>query len=175
MYDHCLNGELNSGDVSMMVMATTFVMLQTPAMGIAQAGLIRRKNALSMIMQVLFGLVIGSLLWFIAGFSLTFGPSLGGVIGSPEWSMLIAIDVNDCMPNGMAPTIPVSIFFGTITDSLPSRSPTRHMTRHSTHACIPDCPTYAVRTTCPHLPPLRSPPYDHCFSLPSLLKPSWSR
>jgi Amt family ammonium transporter len=162
MYDHCLNGELNSGDVSMMVMATTFVMLQTPAMGIAQAGLIRRKNALSMIMQVLFGLVIGSLLWFIAGFSLTFGPSLGGVIGSPEWSMLIAIDVNDCMPNGMAPTIPVSIFFGTITESLPSRSPTRH-----------DEPLHArVYTRLPdlrgthHLPP---PPTSTLSSVRSLL------
>ena len=36
-----------------MMMATTFVMLQTPALGLCQAGLIRRKNALSMLMQLL--------------------------------------------------------------------------------------------------------------------------
>ena len=103
--------QFEPGDVGMMIMATTFVMLQTPAMGIAQAGLIRRKNALSMIMQVLSGLVIGSLLWYVIGFSLTFGPSLFGIIGSPQWALLIDIDVNDCMPNGLGDTIPVSVFF----------------------------------------------------------------
>ena len=49
----------------MMITATTFVMLMTPAMGIAQAGMIRRKNALSMIMQTMAGMVIGSLLWLV--------------------------------------------------------------------------------------------------------------
>ena len=47
----------------MMMAATAFVMLQTPAMGIAQAGMIRRKNSLSMLMQTLSGL-FGSILWF---------------------------------------------------------------------------------------------------------------
>ena len=65
-----------------MIFATTFVMIQTPAMGIAQAGMIRRKNSLSMLMQTLTGLVVGSLLWFSVGFSLTFGPSNGGFIGN---------------------------------------------------------------------------------------------
>ena len=74
--------QLNDGDTSFMIMATTFVMLQTPALGLAQAGIIRRKNALSMLMQTLTGFVIGSLLWFICGFSLSFGPSFHGFIGN---------------------------------------------------------------------------------------------
>ena len=53
--------DLNDGDIAMMMAATAFVMLQTPAMGIAQAGMIRRKNALSMLMQTLSGLVFGSI------------------------------------------------------------------------------------------------------------------
>ena len=44
---------LSDSDTGFMIMATTFVMLQTPALGLCQAGLIRRKNALSMLMQVL--------------------------------------------------------------------------------------------------------------------------
>ena len=40
---------------------TTLVMLQTPAMGIAQAGMIKRKNALSMLMQTISGMCIGSI------------------------------------------------------------------------------------------------------------------
>jgi Amt family ammonium transporter len=42
----------SAGDTAMMMFGTTLVMLQTPAMGIAQAGMIRRKNSLSMMMQV---------------------------------------------------------------------------------------------------------------------------
>jgi Amt family ammonium transporter len=52
-------------------------------MGIAQAGMIRRKNSLSMMMQCVSGMAIGSLLWYVVGYSLTFGPDVGGIIGDP--------------------------------------------------------------------------------------------
>eukprot|EP00757_Euglenozoa_sp_SAG-D1_P023917 gene23917-10055_t len=41
----------NTGDTAFMLGACTFVFMQTPAAGLAQAGLVRRKNALSIIMQ----------------------------------------------------------------------------------------------------------------------------
>src|SRR3989338_4090645 len=75
--------KINDGDVAMMCLATAFVMLMTPAAGIAQAGMIRRKNALSMLMQNLTGMCIGSILWYIVGFALVFGDSIGGLIGNP--------------------------------------------------------------------------------------------
>lgn len=81
-------------------------------MGLAQAGLIRRKNSLSMLMQVLFGMVLGSLLWFICGFSLAFGPSLGdaGVLGDPLHHAFFAnVPLDDCLPD-LADTIPASLF-----------------------------------------------------------------
>ena len=88
------------------------VMMQTPAMGLAQAGMIRRKNSLSMLMQVLFGMVIGSLLWTTIGFSLAFGPSAGGlgIIGQPTYfSFLSNVPVNDCLPQ-FADSIPGMLF-----------------------------------------------------------------
>jgi len=88
-----------------MLMATTFVMLQTPAMGIAQAGMIRRKNSLSMLMQTLTGLCIGSVLWFAFGFTMTFGPSMGGFIGDPRYILLTGVPSSDCIPE-LAPHIP---------------------------------------------------------------------
>jgi len=42
-----------------MTFTTTLVMLQTPEMGIAQAGMIKRKNALSLLMQTISGMCIG--------------------------------------------------------------------------------------------------------------------
>ena len=90
----------DAGDMSFMMMCTTFVMLQTPAMGIAQAGMIRRKNCLSIIMQTITGLVIGSILWFSVGFTLTFGPSVAdmGLIGSFKYAFLQNVDPAGCLP-----------------------------------------------------------------------------
>ena len=47
-----------------MLCATTFVMLQTPAAGFVQGGLVRRKNTMSVIGQSFIGVVIGSILWY---------------------------------------------------------------------------------------------------------------
>ena len=58
---------INNADTGFMIVATAFVMLQTPAMGICQSGMIQRKNSLSILMQTMTGLIIGSLLWYIFG------------------------------------------------------------------------------------------------------------
>jgi len=94
----------------MMMIATTFVMLQIPATGFAQAGLIRRKNALSMIMHSITGMVIGSLLWFILGFSLTFGTSINGWIGDFNYAFFLNVPTDCPLPNSPADTIPGILF-----------------------------------------------------------------
>lgn len=103
---------LNDGDTAFMIMASTFVMLQTPALGLAQAGIIRRKNALSMLMQTLTGFSIGSLLWFFIGFTLTFGPTAGGkgFIGDLSHMLLIDVGIDCCFPLSTALTIPGVLF-----------------------------------------------------------------
>lgn len=70
--------DFDTGDVAWMLCATTFVMLQTPATGFAQGGLVRRRNAMSVIGQSFMGVVIGCILWYAFGYSLTFGPSCNG-------------------------------------------------------------------------------------------------
>ena len=82
-----------------------------PGMGIAQAGMIRRKNSLSMMMQCTSGMAIGSLLWYVVGYSLTFGPDVGGIIGDP-WPFLFFRDMprstTECL--SIAPSIPGPLF-----------------------------------------------------------------
>merc|ERR1719461_2280167 len=104
----------NDGDTAFLVLCTTFVMLQTPAIGLTQAGIIRRKNALSMLMQSLTGIVIGSTLWFVMGFSLVFGESVRGlgIIGGFKNSFLIGVSVDCCYPGAPALTIPGVLFAG---------------------------------------------------------------
>ena len=60
-------------------------MMMTPALGFFEAGLIRAKNSLSIIIQTFSGLAILSILWFVIGFSLVFAPSQGRFIGGLNW------------------------------------------------------------------------------------------
>eukprot|EP00301_Raphidiophrys_heterophryoidea_P004129 c11819_g1_i1.p1 GENE.c11819_g1_i1~~c11819_g1_i1.p1 ORF type:complete len:870 (-),score=227.03 c11819_g1_i1:956-3565(-) len=108
MWESCRDREFNTGDTAWMLFATTFVMLQTPATGICQAGLVRRKNCVSVLAQTMLGVAIGAVLWFLFGFSLTFGPSNGGVIGTFKYALLREVNIHDCFVN--APTIPAIMF-----------------------------------------------------------------
>ena len=70
----CLaDGTFSSGDTAWMMISVALVMIQTPALGLVQAGMIRRKNSLAMLLQTMAGMAIGSILWFVFGFALTFG------------------------------------------------------------------------------------------------------
>ena len=100
---------IDSGDTAFMILATTFVFIQTPAMGIAQAGLLRRKNVLSMITQTMIGVCVGSLLYAAVGFSLFWGDSQGGIIGSPTtYPFLFGVSLTD--PVSSTNQIPQMVF-----------------------------------------------------------------
>jgi Amt family ammonium transporter len=79
-------------------------MLMTPALGFFEAGLIRGKNSLSVIMQTFSGLAILSTLWFVIGFTLVFSPSQGGFIGGLDWLFYNNVPINESLD--YAPTIP---------------------------------------------------------------------
>ncbi len=100
---------IDTGDTTWMLISTGLVMLMTPALGFFEAGLIRSKNSLSIIMQTFSGLAILSTLWFILGFSLVFAPSQGGIIGGLDWVFFNNVPFNDALD--YAPTIP-GVTFG---------------------------------------------------------------
>ncbi|MDQ4017554.1 MAG: ammonia channel protein, partial [Thermoproteota archaeon] len=76
---------IDTGDTTWMLISTGLVMLMTPALGFFEAGLIRSKNSLSVLVQTFSGLAILSALWFILGFTLVFSPSQSGIIGGFDW------------------------------------------------------------------------------------------
>ena len=95
---------IDTGDTTWMLISTGLVMLMTPALGFFEAGLIRAKNSLSVLMQTFSGLAILSILWFVLGFSLVFAPSQGGLIGGLDWLFFNNVPFNDSLD--YAPTIP---------------------------------------------------------------------
>jgi Amt family ammonium transporter len=87
-----------------MLISTGLVMLMTPALGFFEAGLIRAKNSLSIIMQTFSGLATLSIMWFVVGFTLVFAPSQNGLIGGFDWLFFNNVPFNDSLD--YAPTIP---------------------------------------------------------------------
>jgi ammonium transporter, Amt family len=95
---------IDTGDTAWMLISTGLVMLMTPALGFFEAGLIRSKNALSVLVQTFSGIAILSTLWFVVGFTLVFAPSQGGIIGGLDWIFFEDVPVNDSLE--YATTIP---------------------------------------------------------------------
>src|SRR5215216_6639810 len=63
----------NKGDVAWMLVSTALViMMSVPALALFYGGMVRSKNALSMLMQVLVVFSLVTVLWCIYGYSLAF-------------------------------------------------------------------------------------------------------
>jgi len=76
---------LSGGDTAWLLVSSAMVMLMTPGLAFFYGGMVRRKNVLSTMMMsfVLLGAV--GILWVLFGYSLGFGPDLGGVIGKLDF------------------------------------------------------------------------------------------
>jgi Amt family ammonium transporter len=99
---------INGADTTWILVSAALVMLMTPALGFFYGGLVRQKNALSTIMHSFFMLAFVSVLWAVIGYSLAFGPSLGGFIGSLAYLGLNGVGLE---PNAdYAGTIPHQAF-----------------------------------------------------------------
>lgn len=100
---------IDSGDTSWMLVAGSLVLLMIPALGLFESGLLRKKNTVSIFMQIFFGLALLSVMWFTFGFSLSFGEDSAGVIGSLDWPFLKGVPW-DAPLEKYAPTIPGVLF-----------------------------------------------------------------
>src|ERR687894_2268006 len=95
---------IDTGDTAWIMISTALVMLMTPGLALFYGGLVRQKNVLSTIMHSVFMLALISVQWVLWGYSLAFGPSQGGIIGSLGWVGLNGVGTE---PNAdYAATIP---------------------------------------------------------------------
>ncbi len=84
-------GELDGAATAWILAATSMVVLMTFGVAFFYGGLVRRKNVASMIALSLISLFIVSIQWAVIGFSLSFAPSMGGVVGGLDYVLLRGI------------------------------------------------------------------------------------
>ncbi|TFK69353.1 ammonium transporter [Pluteus cervinus] len=78
----------NLGDMAWVLTSTALVWLMIPGVGFFYAGLLRRKNALSMIFTSMLSIAVVSFQWFFWGFSLAFSDTAGPFIGDLRYFAL---------------------------------------------------------------------------------------
>jgi Amt family ammonium transporter len=99
---------INSGDTAWLLASASLVMLMTPALGFFYGGLVRKKNVLATIMHSFFILCLISVQWVLWGYTLAFGPDIGGIIGGFDWLALRGVGME---PNpDYAATVPHQAF-----------------------------------------------------------------
>lgn len=99
----------NSSDISWMLLSSAMVLIMTPGLGFFYGGMVRKKNVISTILQSFIAMTVISVIWVIIGFGLSFGPSIGGVIGNPlPYLFFNNVDTKTAWP--LAPTIPFLLF-----------------------------------------------------------------
>jgi len=92
----------------MLTSAALVLMMTIPGLFLFYGGLVRRKNVLGTIMHSFIIVAVISLQWALWGYSLAFGPDIGGLIGSSDWFGLNGVGPN---PNpDYAATIPHAAF-----------------------------------------------------------------
>jgi len=97
---------LDTGDTTWIILAGALVFLMIPALALFESGLLRKKNAVSVFMQIFFGLGFLSMMWFIFGFSMAFGPDeSNGLIGNLDFAFLKGVPWDQALEE-YAPTIP---------------------------------------------------------------------
>ncbi len=74
---------IDKADTAWMIVATAFVLFMTPGLSFFYGGMVSFKNVISTMLQSFIALGVISLLWYLVGFSLAFGDSIGGIIGNP--------------------------------------------------------------------------------------------
>ena len=96
---------LNSGDTSWILTSTALVLFMTlPGLALFYAGLVRSKNAISVLIQCFTIACIVSVAWVVYGYSLAFKGS-GAFIGDLSYMFLSGLN-----RDSMSGSIPESVF-----------------------------------------------------------------
>jgi len=99
---------VDSGDTAFVLISAALVLFMTVGLAFFYGGLVRRKNVLSIMTQCVFMMGAIGIQWVLFGYTLSFGPDKGGLIGGLEWIGLRGVGLT---PNAdYGPTVPHQAF-----------------------------------------------------------------
>lgn len=102
-------GKYSGADIAWLIVATAIVFLMTPGLAFFYGGMVHRKNVISTMIKSVVAAGVVSILWVFVGYSLCFGPTIGGFIGNPITHMFFK-GVNSGAPWSLMPTVPLTLF-----------------------------------------------------------------
>jgi len=98
---------MDSGDTAWVLASAALVLLMTPGLALFYGGMVRAKSVLNMMMMSFGSLALVSVLWVLYGYSMSFGPDKGKVLGDPgEYLGLKGL----MDPEALSGTIPTMAF-----------------------------------------------------------------
>lgn len=99
---------INSGDTTFILISAALVLLMTPGLALFYGGMVRSKNVLGTIMQSFIMISLITFEWVYLGYSMSFGPDVGGIVGDLSWFALNG--VTNIPSSDYAPTVPHNVF-----------------------------------------------------------------
>ena len=76
---------IDAGDTAFILICSALVLFMTPGLALFYGGMVRNKNVLATIMHSFIIMGVVTVIWVLWGYSLAFGPDVGGVVGSLDW------------------------------------------------------------------------------------------
>jgi len=101
---------IDTGDTAWLLISTALVFLMVPAVGFFYGGMLRKESFLSMLGQTIIITGLVTIIWFIAGYSLAFGPDSGGFIGNLDFAFLNGVGADPGSAIFMPTTVPQELY-----------------------------------------------------------------
>jgi ammonium transporter, Amt family len=101
--------QFDTGNIAWMISAAGLVLLMTPGLSYFYGGMVSSKNIISTMLQSFVALSVITVLWFVVGFSLSFGESIGGLIGNP-FSFFLFDNVGTAAHPEIGSSVPFILF-----------------------------------------------------------------
>lgn len=84
--------QIDTGDTAWVLVSSALVLMMTaPGLALFYGGLVRSKNSLATIMQSFAMMAVVTVQWVLIGYSLSFGPDIGGIVGGLSYVGLIGV------------------------------------------------------------------------------------
>ena len=104
---------IDSGDTAWVLVSSALVLLMTPGLALFYGGLARSKNAAATIMHSFMTIGIVGVVWVLWGYTLAFGPDLGGgILGDLSLFGLSGVSASESSSGGTIPDQAFMVFQG---------------------------------------------------------------